>query len=158
MNTQPTTENGQWCIVEIMGKKVVAGYVTKEEQFGATLLRVDVPATSAYPAFTQMYGNSAIYCVTPVSEQVARMTAEAHKVNPVSVYVPDLETLQRARAEADQLKRTVTELRERLNQARALPEPDPRGFPDGDPDDPDVEEDDLDPLGEDEEDDDDDDF
>ena len=53
---------------------------------------MDVPATSTYPEFTQLYGNSSIYCVTFTSEEVARRTAESAKVNPVSVYVPDLIT------------------------------------------------------------------
>jgi hypothetical protein len=81
-----------WGIVELMGHKVVAGMVSKSEMLGKPLLRVDVPATSAFGEFTQFYGEAAIYCVTFVSEQVARMTAEANKLNPVSVYVPELIT------------------------------------------------------------------
>ena len=46
--------------------------VSKSEMLGKPLLRVDVPATSAYGEFTQFYGEAAIYCVTFVSEQVAR--------------------------------------------------------------------------------------
>lgn len=74
--------NGQWAIVELMGHKVVAGYVTEETKFGTPLCRIDVPETSAHPQFTQLYGGSALYCVTPVSEEVARLTAERMKVNP----------------------------------------------------------------------------
>lgn len=133
-------ENGQWCIVEIMGKKLLAGYVTKEEQFGATLLRVDVPETSAFPAFTQLYGNNAIYCVTPVSEEVARLTAEHSRINPISVYVPDLQDMRRVKQENDELRDTLREMSERLAKAQGLPaparpEPDPLGYPDGNPDD-----------------------
>ena len=86
------TDNTQWGIVELMGHKVVAGRISKSEEFGTVLLRVDVPATSTYAEFTQLYGNSSIYCVTFTSEEVARRTAESSKVNPVSVYVPDLIT------------------------------------------------------------------
>lgn len=82
--------DGQYAIVELMGHKVVAGLVSKSEMLGKPMLRVDVPATSAYPEFTQFYGEASIYCVTFVSEEVARLTAEQSKVNPVSVYVPDL--------------------------------------------------------------------
>lgn len=88
-------ETGQYAIVELMGHKVVAGLVTKSEMLGKPMLRVDVPATSAFGEFTQLYGESAIYCVTFVSEEVARLTAEQNKVNPVSVYVPELVTRQR---------------------------------------------------------------
>ena len=103
-----------WGIVELMGHKVVAGLVSKSEMLGKPMLRVDVPATSIYPEFTQFYGDSSIYCVTFVSEEVARRTAEANKTNPVSVYVPDLIT-------REQLDETVKNYEERLNRLRALP-------------------------------------
>ena len=120
MNDQTKTQPGQWAIVEMMGRKVVAGYVSQSVQFGATMLRVDVPATSALPAFTQEYGVPAIYCITYVSEQIARMTAEANRVNPISVYVPDLAEMQQAAAENKRL-------RQRLQQ-QSLPEPDDDDF------------------------------
>jgi hypothetical protein len=98
---------GEWAIVEIMGHKVVAGYVTKDEMFGQPMLRVDVPATDAYPAFTQQYGVQSIYCITYVSEQVARAVAQANRVNPVSVYVPELAALERLKAENERLRRSL---------------------------------------------------
>lgn len=107
-------DNTQWGIVELMGHKVVAGRISKSEEFGTVLLRVDVPATSSYPEFTQLYGNSSIYCVTFTSEEVARLTAESAKVNPVSVYVPELITREK-------YEKTVQEWRDRLTQMRGLP-------------------------------------
>jgi ethanolamine utilization protein EutQ (cupin superfamily) len=105
-----------WAIVELMGHKVVAGLVSKSEMLGKPLLRVDVPATSTYPEFTQFYGEAAIYCVTFVSEEVAKRTAEANKTNPVSVYVPDLITME-------QLKNVHNEYQERIKRLqRQLPE------------------------------------
>ena len=106
-----------WGIVELMGHKVVAGQISKSEMLGKALLRVDVPATSAYPEFTQFYGEAAIYCVTFVSEEVARRTAEQTKVNPVSVYVPDLVTME-------QLQNVHNEYQARIKQLqRGLPGP-----------------------------------
>ena len=112
MTTPNTNEEiTSWAVVELMGHKVVAGLIQKSEMLGKPLLRVDVPATSAFPEFTQFYGEAAIYCVTFVSEQVARMTAERAQVNPVSVYVPELitkeqheKTVQRYRDELDKLR------------------------------------------------------
>ena len=101
-----------WAIVELMGHKVVAGLIQKSEMLGKPLLRIDVPATSRYPEFTQFYGESALYCVTFVSEEVARQTAESIKLNPVSVYVPDLIT-------KEQLETTVEEYRTRIAQLQA---------------------------------------
>lgn len=106
-----------WGIVELMGHKVVAGMVSKSEMLGKPMLRVDVPATSAYGEFTQFYGEAAIYCVTFVSEEVARRTAEANKTNPVSVYVPDLITVERHDKEIQAYREQIA----RLN--RGLPAP-----------------------------------
>lgn len=108
------TEETNFAIVELMGHKVVAGKVSKSEILGKPLLRVDVPATSAFPEFTQFYGEAAIYCVTFVSEQVARLTAEQTKLNPVSVYVPELITKERV----DEI---IRQYEERLKRLRALP-------------------------------------
>lgn len=97
-----------------MGHKVVAGLISKSEMLGKPLLRVDVPATSAYIAFTQFYGESAIYCVTFVSEQVARLTAEQTKANPVSVYVPDLITVERHKEVIQRYDEQIERLRRGL--------------------------------------------
>lgn len=109
--------NGQFAIVELMGRKVVAGYVTEEVVYGKAMLRVDVPATSAFPPFTQYYGAEALYCVTPVSEDVAKLTAEANRVNPVSVYVPNLITREQVEGTIERYKREIESLK------RGLPEP-----------------------------------
>lgn len=103
-----------WAIVELMGRKIVAGLVSKSVELGPPMLRIDVPATSAYPGFTQFYGETSLYCVTFVSEEVAQRAAEQMKTNPVSVYVPDLIT-------REQLNETVKRYEKRLEQLRALP-------------------------------------
>lgn len=130
-----------WGIVELMGHKVVAGQISKSEMLGKPMLRIDVPATSVYPEFTQFYGDGSIYCVTFVSEEVARRTAEQTKVNPVSVYVPDLITREK-------LDEVVQHYEKRLEQLRALPAGQP-GRSQRDVDEEDAE-DDLDPDEDDE--------
>lgn len=106
------TDDKTWGIVELMGHKVVAGLVSKDEMLGKPMLRVDVPTTSTFDAFTQFYGEAAIYCVTFVSEAVARLTAEQIKVNPVSVYVPELITRQKM----DELREDYEKVIERLRR------------------------------------------
>jgi hypothetical protein len=118
-------EIAQWGIVELMGHKVVAGKVSKSEMLGVAMLRIDVPATTAYREFTQFYGDGAIYCVTFVSEEVARLTAEQTKVNPVSVYVPELIT-------KEQLNEVVGQYEKRLERLRGLPAPHDDDNEDGD--------------------------
>lgn len=115
MNNEDVVE--QWAIVELMGHKVVAGYVAKSEMFGKPLLRVDVPATSLYSAYTQFYGIDAVYCITPVSEAVAKTVAESHKIDPVSVYTPELVTREQHEEALRQLREQVTRMRDQ----RALP-------------------------------------
>lgn len=108
----------QWGIVELMGHKVVAGLIQKSELLGKPMLRVDVPATSAFSEFTQFYGEAAIYCVTFTSQDVARLTAEQCKVNPVSVYVPELVTKEKF----DELRMRADELQNQVFQLKRLPE------------------------------------
>ena len=130
MTTQEV--NPEWAIVELMGHKVVAGLVQKSEMLGKPMLRIDIPATSEYPQHTQFYGDAAIYGVTFVSEEVARITAEKLENNPVAVYVPDLVTRERydnledrTRDEIVRLNREVSRLNNIISSQyellRALP-------------------------------------
>ena len=139
MNETSNTETGQWAILELMGRKVVSGYLTKDDWQGHAMLRIDVPATSAFPAFTQVYGPQAVYCITYVSEEVARLTAEHNSVNPISVYVPDLQDMRRVKQENDELRDALRQMRDRMNNPE-LPSPgDPGTDPtalDGENDDP----------------------
>jgi hypothetical protein len=119
-------DSGHWAILELMGRKVVAGYLTQDDWQGHAMVRIDVPATSGFQAFTQVYGPQAVYCITYVSEEVAKLTAEHNRVNPVSVYVPDLQDMQRVADENAKLREALRDMRERMGRA-ALPGP-------GDPD------------------------
>lgn len=49
------------------------------------------------PAFTRFYGQGAIYAMTPVSEEVARVALKRFEPEPVNVYVPELRQLEAAR-------------------------------------------------------------
>lgn len=105
---QEQTEQGQWAIIQLFGHKTLAGLVSKSEMLGQAMLRIDVPATEAQPAFTQLYGDKAVYSVTFVSEEVALKTAEAVQMNPINVYVPDLVTVQRHEQEVADLRRQLS--------------------------------------------------
>ena len=61
-----------WAIVELMGRRQVAGRIQAVELAGARLLRIDVPGEGDETAVTQLYGGAAIYCVTPCDEATAR--------------------------------------------------------------------------------------
>ena len=123
-------ENGQWGILELMGRKVVAGYLSRDEWQGHAMVRVDVPATSEFPAFTQVYGPQAVYCISYVSEEVAKLVAEHNRSNPISVYVPDLDAGRKAMRENDRLREKYNEMRAELLRIKGLPSP---GDPSTDP-------------------------
>jgi hypothetical protein len=73
------SENGftGWAIVELFGHNRIAGEISEQEIAGSSFLRVDVPAVRDQPAFTKFYHPSAVYAITPTSEQTA-LAAVAH--------------------------------------------------------------------------------
>jgi hypothetical protein len=76
-----------WAIVELMGHRRLAGYVTEEEHFGTAMLRLDVHgADPAAAVVTQLYGGSSVYCLTPTTEDIARKLGERLRPAPVSRY------------------------------------------------------------------------
>lgn len=77
-------KTGFWAIVEIMGHKRYAGYVSESVVGGASFVRVDVPANDDCQAFSKMFGAASIYCITPVSEDAARVAAGRLKEQPMS--------------------------------------------------------------------------
>lgn len=81
---------GYWAIVELMGHRRRAGQVKEVEQFGAKMLRIDIPAGEAF--VTEFYGGSSIYALRPAAEEVARRVAEdlgdPRPVAPVSYRLP----------------------------------------------------------------------
>jgi hypothetical protein len=60
-----------WAIVEIMGHKKFAGFVTEQSIGGLPFVRVDVPEIGELPAFTKFFGGMSIYCITPCTEETA---------------------------------------------------------------------------------------
>ena len=79
-------ENGTfegWAILELMGHRRLAGYVKEVELAGAGVLRLDVPGEGDETSATQFYAPSALYCLTPVSEETARAVAARSRPRPV---------------------------------------------------------------------------
>lgn len=113
---------GSWVVLELFGHKVVSGLMTKDESLGAPLIRLDVPPTSGYPAFTRHYNPGAIYSVSYVSEQTARLTAEQLQENPISIYVPDLGDLSRLKSENEAMRARIESLQRAFKQPQ-LTEP-----------------------------------
>ena len=86
MTEKETTFEG-WAILELMGHRRLAGYVTETEIAGAGVLRLDVPDGSEGEEggvfATQFYAPSALYCLTPTTEEIARAVASRTRPAPV---------------------------------------------------------------------------
>lgn len=99
---QAAPQFASWAIVEVMGYRKYAGYVTEQSIAGAGLIRVGVPATpadvkwgNAAPAtksYTKLVGVGSVYAITPCTEDVARRAArEIERGNdPIPVDLPKL--------------------------------------------------------------------
>ena len=75
-----------WMIVELFGHQRIAGRFREEEIGGASFIRIDVPETSKRDGFTKYFGASAIYAMTPVDEETAKLAAEAYQNVPVETW------------------------------------------------------------------------
>ena len=72
-----------WVILELMGHRRLGGYLREHELAGAAFLRLDVPGPAGSPVATQFYSASAVYCITPTTEELARAVAVRNQPEPV---------------------------------------------------------------------------
>lgn len=70
--SEPATAYTGYAVVELFGHRKVAGMVSPAQQYGTEMLRIDVPGPDGKTIITQFYGGSALYGVTPCSEETAR--------------------------------------------------------------------------------------
>ena len=75
-------------LVELFGHARIAGLVTEQTIAGQGFIRVDVPETKRSPAFTKLFGPSAIYSMTPVTEEMAQRIAEGIYIPEPIAYIP----------------------------------------------------------------------
>jgi hypothetical protein len=84
-----------WCILELMGHRKLAGYITDD----AGLLRIDVyledpdvepdgvrrdvTGTKVAPIATQWYGSGAIYCITATTRENCLALTVSHQPAPI---------------------------------------------------------------------------
>lgn len=75
-----------WACVEIFGHRKHYGRIGEVERFGAKMLRVDVPVSAPAPLLgeaekfeTFVYGGSAIFSLTPMTEDAARKWATSYR-------------------------------------------------------------------------------
>lgn len=123
-NVTETKQQNNWAVIELMGHGVTAGIIRPGELGG--LLRVDVPVEEG-KFRTEYYGNSAIYSVKIVSEEIARAYATPER--EINVYDTPIipraqfeEALRKVRREVESLQHQNNQLRQKLTAVEALPE------------------------------------
>jgi hypothetical protein len=87
----PTLRN--WALVELFGHQRIVGMVTVDPIDLPGMVRVDVPdllkaGEVERPGFTRYFGKSALYAVTPISEQSVRELlphVDGHPSRPLSI-------------------------------------------------------------------------
>lgn len=66
-----------WSVLELMGHRRLVGFVTETKLAGAPVLRIDVPprpdaSLDEEGLGTQFYSPTALYCLTPATEEAVR--------------------------------------------------------------------------------------
>jgi hypothetical protein len=80
MNAEQDEKFSGWAILELMGHRRLAGYLTEEVVAGSSFIRIDVPGE---PPATQFYSPAAVYCITPTTEDIACAFAANARPAPV---------------------------------------------------------------------------
>lgn len=77
-----------WAIVEVMGHRQFAGFVSEQSIGGSSFVRIDVPANEQYGlhAFTKLLGAGSIYAISPCTEETARAFAAQSRSKSFSEY------------------------------------------------------------------------
>jgi hypothetical protein len=81
----------EWAVVEIMGRKRFAGFVSEHAMGGTSFVRVDVPQVTlpsgqTLPPFTKLFGAASIYCISPCTEDAAKAFAATIRAESFSRY------------------------------------------------------------------------
>jgi hypothetical protein len=61
-----------WAVVEMLGHRVIAGFVSEVEIAGAGFLRVDLWSEEGMPRATQFVAPGSVYAITPTTEEAVR--------------------------------------------------------------------------------------
>ena len=81
MNQEEATIAG-WHVVEMLGHRRTGAYVREVTIAGAGMLRLDVPGDEGAQGCTMYIRPETLYCLTPVTERVARGVAAHNRVEP----------------------------------------------------------------------------
>jgi len=80
------SEEAIWAIVEIFGHQTYVGQVKSHLIGSCNFIRVDIPKVDEEPAYTKIFGERAIYSITPVEQATALRLLRHYRPEPVNTY------------------------------------------------------------------------
>lgn len=87
-----------WVILELMGHRRLVGWLQERTIAGASFLQLNAP-TKDGNVVTQIYSASAVYCITPTTQDVVEAMAGRNEPEPIRPY--ELPRMLPAVSEAD---------------------------------------------------------
>lgn len=91
-----------WAILELMGHRRLAGWLSEATIGGGSFIRIDVPSDDeAAAGATQFYAPASVYAITPTTEDVARSVARRNQPAPVQRW--ELPALAEAKPDDDEV-------------------------------------------------------
>ena len=91
----------EWCVLELMGHRRLAGRVREVQLAGAGFLRLDIPATDGHGPQTQYVAPGSVYALHPTTEVIATAAAGNFRPAPVSRWELEAKTSTVAADEDD---------------------------------------------------------
>jgi hypothetical protein len=115
----------EWCVVELLGHRRLAGRVREVQIAGTGMLRLDVPATDGHASQTQYVAPGSVYALHPTTEEIATALAAQCRPQPIQRWeLPAADPLPSA------LERDLSRLADCLEDAEVRCEHDPKERPD----------------------------
>lgn len=75
----------EWCILELMGHRRLAGKISEATIGGGAFLRIDMPMKDGSNS-TQFYSPASIYCITPTTKEIAEKLSVEYQPEPVNLW------------------------------------------------------------------------
>ena len=76
----------EWAIVELFGHTKIAGKVSSQIIGACSFVRIDVPALDNQVAYTRLFGEKAIYSITPTDEKTVLVFLRNCRTEPIERY------------------------------------------------------------------------
>lgn len=101
--TEQNEKFASWGVLELMGHRRLGGFITETTLAGGAFLRIDVPAEKDGETHsTQFYSPGSVYCLTPCTEEAAKLVARMSRPEPVHQWELPQPRVQRTEWDEDE--------------------------------------------------------